>query len=222
MPTRATAPAALVERLRDRITAGVLPPGAPLRQEELAADFGVSRIPVRDALAQLQSEGLVELRASGGVRVATLTPEACGELFDLRVLLECDALRHAVPRHTPRTLQRAASIQAELEFADDAADWIAGDRAFHEALYAPGGRARTVDIVRVVRNVVERFAVARLSHDARRAEWRDEHRALLDAAAAGDAAAACERLTAHLRATVGVVRDALAATPPAAAGGAHA
>ena len=210
MPSPRT-PTPLVERLRERIVAGVLPPGAPLRQEELAADFGVSRIPVRDALAQLQAEGLVELRASGGVRVATLTAEACAELFDLRVLLEGDALRHAVPRHTPRTLQRAASVQAELELADDPLDWVAGDRAFHEALYAPGARPRTLDIVRVLRNAVERFAVRRLSHDARRAAWRAEHRALLDAVAAGDAAAAGERLAAHLRATEAVVRAALAA-----------
>jgi DNA-binding GntR family transcriptional regulator len=197
-----------VERLRERIVTGSLAPGAALRQEALAADLGVSRIPIRDALAQLSAEGLVSLGATGA-RVTTLTDAECEELFDLRVLLETDALAHAVPRHTPRTVRRAAAIQAELEHADDAAEWVAGDRAFHEALYEPAGRVWTLETVRRFRNVVERFAVLHLSHDTRRAAWRDEHHALLAAVGAGDVPLARERLTAHLRATEDVVRGTL-------------
>jgi len=198
----------VADQLRARITSGALAPGAPLRQEQLAAELGVSRIPVRDALTLLHAEGLVDLRPTGSC-VATLTEPQAAELFDLRVLLEVDALRRAVPNHTPRTLRRVAAVQAELELADDTAEWATLDRAFHEALYGPSERPRTLDTIRVFRNVAERFALAALSHDVRRDAWRDEHRGLLDAVGAGDVARAADALTAHLRATEAVVRDAI-------------
>jgi DNA-binding GntR family transcriptional regulator len=217
MPT-ALATVPIVDLLRNRIVSGSLPPGAPLRQEALAADLGVSRIPVRDALAQLSAEGLVALAASGA-RVTTVTDTECAEVFDLRVLVEGDLLAHAVPRHTPRTLRRLAAVQLELEHTDDAAGWVAGDRDFHEALYEPAGRTWTLDTVRRLRNVVERFAVLHLSHDVRRSAWRDEHRSLLEAVGAGDVVLARDRLSAHLRGTEGIVRAALgelhASTRPA-------
>ena len=199
----------LVDQLRNLITTGALGPGAPLRQIELAKSFGVSRIPIRDALGQLHAEGLVEIGRDRGTYVTTLTEEECAEIFDLRVLLEHDALIHAVPRHTPHTLRRVAAIQAELELTDHAVHWAEGDRQFHEALYEPGERARTTQLIRLLRNVVERFAVANLSHDARRAPWKAEHRALLDAVTAGDAVQAGVSLVSHLRATEAVVRSAL-------------
>lgn len=200
----------IVDRLRERIVTGSLAPGVPLRQEALAADLGVSRIPVRDALAQLSAEGLVTVGASG-TRVTTLTEDECAELFDLRVLLEGDALAHGVPRHTPRTLRGAAAIQTELEHAD--AEWLLLDCAFHEALYAPAERPWTLETVRRFRNVVERFAVLHLTHDARRGPWRDEHHALLAAVSAGDVALARDCLTAHLRATEAVIRAVIRELP---------
>ena len=199
----------LVDQLRRLITTGELAPGAPLRQTELADSFGVSRIPVRDALVQLQAEGLVQTGRDRGTYVTSLTEHECAEIFDLRVLLEREALLHAVPRHTPATLRKVTAIQAELELTDDSARWAEGDRHFHEALYAPAERDRTIQLVGMLRNVVERFAAAHLSHDVRRTAWKEEHRALLAAVTAGDAARATECLVTHLRATEAVVRSAL-------------
>src|SRR5215510_2814010 len=82
--------------LRTALHQGRWSPGTALRQEELAAEFGVSRIPVREALNKLQAEGLVVVEPNRGAFVASLSVADVHEVFDLRVLLECDALRHAI------------------------------------------------------------------------------------------------------------------------------
>jgi DNA-binding GntR family transcriptional regulator len=92
--------------LRDGLRAGRWKPGDALRQEELAAEFGVSRIPVREALGRLQAEGLLVVEPNRGAFVPVLDAGEVSEIFDLRVLLETDALRRAVPAHTPRSLRR--------------------------------------------------------------------------------------------------------------------
>src|SRR5690349_4787840 len=95
--------------LRAALQAGRWRPGDALRQEELAAEFGVSRIPVREALSRLQSEGLLVVEPNRGAFVPALTPADVTEIFDLRVLLETDALRRAVPGHTARSLRHLAA-----------------------------------------------------------------------------------------------------------------
>ena len=209
MKLSSPATALVVQRIRDRIVSGDIPPGAPLRQEDLAARMGVSRIPIRDALARLEAEGLVEIRSDRGAYVAGLDRDRCVEVFDLRVLIECDTLGHAIPRHHARSLRAARAIQAELEVEDETMRWLEGDRRFHEALYEPSGRELSLQMVRTLRNAVERFCVARLSHATRRDEWRDEHRDLLEAVAARDSEQARTCLTRHLRATQEVVLSAL-------------
>src|SRR5260370_26988374 len=88
---------AIAEQLRDRIVTGELAPDTPLRQENLAKELGVSRLPIRDALNKLATEGLVEILPNRGAYVSTLTPEQCAAIYDLRALLEGDALVHAIP-----------------------------------------------------------------------------------------------------------------------------
>jgi DNA-binding GntR family transcriptional regulator len=211
-------PQQIVERLRRRIVSGQAAPGSPMRQEALAAEMGVSRLPVRDALNKLEAEGLVEVRSDRGAYVAPLSAADCVEVFDLRVLLEGDALAHAVPRHSARTLRAVELAQADLEAEDETARWVEGDRRFHELLYAPGGRARTLRFVATLRDAVDRFYLARLSHDVRRDAWKAEHRRLIRAVRAADVAGATACLTAHLLATR---KASLAALESPAPGGAR-
>lgn len=187
--------------LRYALHQGRWSPGAALRQEELAAEFGVSRIPVREALNKLQAEGLVVVEPNRGAFVARLSPVEVHEVFDLRVLLECDALRHAIPQHTARTLRQLTALQAELDAEDDPNLWLATDAAFHEVLYAPSGRAKTLEMIAVLRASVTRLYRAHLSPNTRRKGWRDEHHALLKAVAAGNVERAVAALTRHLRET---------------------
>jgi DNA-binding GntR family transcriptional regulator len=189
-----------------------------MRQETLAAELGVSRLPVRDALTRLEAEGLVEVRPDRGAYVATLSAAECAEVFDLRVLLECDALGHAIPNHGERSIRQVRAAQAELEAEDETRRWVEGDRRFHELLYEPSGRPRTLQFIRMLRNVVDRFYVARLTHGRRRDAWKAEHRRLLKAVEARDVGGARACLTEHLRETRQVVFAALA-TPPRQPGG---
>jgi len=217
----ATTADSVAAALRSALHQGRWPSGAPLRQEDLASEFGVSRIPVREALSKLQAEGLVVVEPHRGAFVASLTAADVHEIFDLRVLLEGDALRHAIPAHDARSLRQLQALQAELDAEDDPALWLATDAAFHQVLYAPSGRTRTLEMIATLRACVTRLYRAHLSPHTRRTGWRDEHHALLKAVAAGQVKRAGAALTRHLRATEAVAVAALAAAGAAARGAAR-
>src|SRR3954462_13104423 len=95
---RQTIASMTVEALRERILRGDYPEGEPLRQDALADELGVSRIPVREALRQLEAEGLVTFNPHRGAVVSSLSLDEIVELFELRADIECDLLARAVPR----------------------------------------------------------------------------------------------------------------------------
>jgi DNA-binding GntR family transcriptional regulator len=201
----ATTASALAQRLREAIDAGHWQPGELLRQEQIAAQYGVSRIPVREALAQLQSEGLLDVAHYRGARVSRPRAEEIDELFDLRLMVEADLLARALERHDQRSLRELERLQDTLDDADDRLGWISGDIAFHEALYRPAERPRSLALFRQLRAPIDRFSVQALGPGTRKKGWADEHRQLIAAVAAGDAAAARTILEQHLQATRAVV-----------------
>jgi DNA-binding GntR family transcriptional regulator len=205
-----TTSAAVLQLLRQSLDRGRWPSGTPLRQEEIATEFGVSRVPVREAMFQLQAEGLVEVKPNKGVYVRTVSAADLRELFRLRCLIEADILTDAIPLHTAATLNRVDTVQAALDRAHSVADWLAGDREFHEALYAPAQRAESMTIVRRLRFTVDRFYFARLKPSTRAQGWHEEHHALIRAVRRRDAKSAVKQLHAHLAETE---RAALAALP---------
>src|SRR3954464_3473882 len=95
---RQTIASMTITALRERILRGDYPEGEPLRQDAIADELGVSRIPVREALRQLEAEGLVTFSPHRGAVVSSLSLDEIDELFDLRAQIECDLLAHAVPR----------------------------------------------------------------------------------------------------------------------------
>jgi DNA-binding GntR family transcriptional regulator len=208
--TAATTSSALAQRLREAIDAGRWRPGDLLRQEQIAAEYGVSRIPVREALAQLQTEGLLDVAHYRGARVSRPRAEEIDELFDLRLLVEGDLLTRALGRHDLRSLRDLKRRQDALEDADDRLGWIAGDIAFHEALYGPAERPRSLALYRQLRAPIDRFSVQALGPGARKQGWADEHRQLIAALAAGDEVVARTVLEEHLQATRAVVLAACA------------
>ena len=201
-----TTSSAVTRLLRQALDEGRWASGEPLRQEEIAAELGVSRVPVREALFQLQAEGLLRMVPNKGMYVRTVTADDLRELFRLRWLLESDVLAQAVPLHTSASLNRAETIQAALDKAQAVTDRIAGDREFHESLYAPAQRTESMEIVRRLRFQVDRYAFAgsRPGVQAR----QEEHHALVRAVRRSDPDAALKVLQAHLAATQ---RSALAA-----------
>ncbi|MDB5897439.1 MAG: hypothetical protein JWP22_1792 [Ramlibacter sp.] len=205
-----TTSAAVLQLLRQSLDRGRWASGTPLRQEEIATEMGVSRVPVREAMFQLQAEGLVEVRPNKGVYVRTISATDLRELFRLRCLIESDVLTDAIPLHTAVTLNRVDTVQAALDKAHSVADWLAGDREFHEALYAPAQRSESMNVVRRLRYLVDRFYFSRLKPSTRAQGWHEEHHALIRAVRRRDAKAATRLLQSHLAQTE---RAALAALP---------
>lgn len=184
--------------LRAAIMSGALAAGAPIRQEELAAQYQVSRMPVREALRQLEAEGLVLIYPNRGAFVATLDPRDIREIYEIRMLLECDALRRAVPALTPAVIERATELLKQLDSAQETSNWGALDEAFHATIYAPVDRPRLLDLITTLRRQVTQFYYVVTPLERYRARSQDEHRQILAACAAGDVAGAVAALEAHL------------------------
>jgi DNA-binding GntR family transcriptional regulator len=196
-----TTSSAVTLLLRQALDSGRWASGHPLRQEEIAVELGVSRVPVREALFQLQAEGLLQMIPNRGMYVRQESAADLRELFRLRRLIETDVLEEAVPMHTAASINRVETIQAALDKAHAVADWIAGDREFHESLYAPAQRAESMTIVRRLRYRVDRFYFARMKPGSRAHGWHEEHHALIRALRRRDAKAAVRVLQAHLSET---------------------
>lgn len=200
-----TTPFQIAGQLRDDINEGTWPPGTPLRQEDLGRRYGASRIPVREALQILGAEGLVRMEPNRGAVVAALDESDVVEIFELRLMIETHLLRAATPLHDARSVARLEAAQTELEHEDTVAGWLAGDRRFHEILYAPAARPRSVEYALLLRGQVERFAMKGLGPKSRYGEWRREHRALIAAVRGHDARAATGMLKTHLEETMTLV-----------------
>jgi DNA-binding GntR family transcriptional regulator len=190
-------PVIVADALRADIASGRAPPGAALRQEELAERFGVSRIPVREALRQLEADGLVTVRANRGAFVKSFSPEELREIYDLRIMLETDLLARSVPCMTGENRER---IDAEMRGAErERGDGRRlADRRFHVALYEPAARPLQLEMVLRLRDSVAHYAPAE-SHMRRLADdWMDDHRQIAEACVRGEADKAVQMLRHHL------------------------
>ncbi|MCQ4158849.1 GntR family transcriptional regulator [Roseomonas sp. GC11] len=190
----------VVEALRADIAQGRIPPGAALRQEDLAARFAVSRIPIREALRRLESEGLVRVFPNRGAFVVELSPAEIQEITDLRAMVEADLACRAVPRLTEAALARIATSLEVAERAAATLDWSATDRAFHASLYAPAERPRQLALAMGLRGEVERYAALYRHLPEGRESWLRDHRAIAAAFARRDAVAARDLVAAHVAA----------------------
>ena len=121
--------------LRDAILDGILPPGQRLRQEILAAAIGVSRVPVRSALLQLEAQGLVEFHDRKGAVVHALTCQQVREIYDLRILLEGHALRMSMESMTPQRLERMRLLAARADSQLEKEDFVATRKQFFREMY---------------------------------------------------------------------------------------
>jgi DNA-binding GntR family transcriptional regulator len=172
-------PQAIAAALRAELMAGVLRPGDDLAQVALARRFGVSRIPVRDALRILAGEGLIAMEANRGARAVSLTPAEVREIYDLRILLECDALRRAAPMLTPATLAEIDRVRRKSDLDAGGPDWADGDWDFHRALYRPAGRPRQLALIESLRRTCRLHVAAHATMPARKPGWLAGHRSIV-------------------------------------------
>ncbi|MEH3153923.1 MAG: GntR family transcriptional regulator [Gordonia paraffinivorans] len=157
-PTDGASQATILNALRSVILDGIAPPGTPIPVDTVATHFGVSRIPVREALKTLVGEGIVDHRANGGYSIARLTAAELVELYLVRGALETAAHGIALPSATPDDDARARAAYAALDravLADDAVGYHQESRAFHLALVTPCRMHRLLHVLESTWNITE-------------------------------------------------------------------
>lgn len=193
-----SAPELVAAVLREAILAGRLPTDRLLRQDDLAVRLGVSKIPVREGLRQLEAEGLVVFHPNRGVAVSSLSAAESREIVEMRVALESLALRHAVPALGAREVRRAGALLDELDEEREARRRSRLNWEFHAALYAPADRPLLLGAIQGLHARVDRYMRLVLSGAGHQAQSQREHRALLAACERRDADAAVAVLSAHV------------------------
>ncbi|MEO1139661.1 MAG: GntR family transcriptional regulator [Pseudomonadota bacterium] len=188
---------------------GAFPPGSTLPQGALATRFGVSRIPVRDALAQLARAGLVDVTPNRRARVVQMSRADVVEAYDLRLLLECDLLARAIPVMTQDDLHHIDYALARSNLEARNANWSEGDALFHSALYAPARRPRHLSIIETLRCVCRLQIAAYDTLPANTDLWLADHAHLRDLCHHGDATKAVACLRSHLEGAREVLLDTL-------------
>lgn len=217
MPSRPwSVQAQLFHDLRDRIIRGHLSPGARLRPEELAREYGVSKMPVREALRDLAMEGLVTLVPYREARVAELSLAELEEVFFLRVLLEGEATRLGTQRLETDELRSLASlVQAMYAAVTDHDQWLHLDKEFHMTIYRASGNRRLAHFIHLLRNDIERYVRRYIGTEDNIGRSMRSHEAILHACQRHDPEGAAQATRSHLqevrelfvRSTVGDSRE---------------
>lgn len=197
--SRVSASDHIAEVLRSAIVDGLMQAGEPLKQDEIAARFNVSKIPVREALKRLEAEGLVSFEKNRGAVVATMSPDEIIEYLDIRALLEAKAAELSAPRITDATLETATRYLDIFRRDLEPAHWSHLNWEFHSTLYRDAGRPILMAELRVLYDKLERYvrAVLVLNEDET-PKTHHEHAAILDAFARRDAKAAADLTRAHV------------------------
>jgi DNA-binding GntR family transcriptional regulator len=172
----------LVSLVRDRILSGKVAPNSPIRQDALANELGISKIPLREALTRLEQEGLVHSHTNRGYFVRDLSASEAEEVYALRLKLEPDAVAMASALATPEQHQAAKDTLATLyQVTDEGGEGVgAFNRAFHLALLRPSGQLITVNILERLHVLSERYVRKHLEPLGRDERANEEHREMLD------------------------------------------
>jgi DNA-binding GntR family transcriptional regulator len=199
---------AVAERLRERIFARELEPGAWIDELKLAAEYGISRTPLREALKVLAAEGLVTMKVRRGAYVSEVSADDVAQVFHLLALLESDAAATVAARATPEQRERLRELHDRLERqARQREAFFATNEQFHMALLRIAGNRWAEQVVNDLRKVLKLNRHHSLLKRGRLGESLDEHRALMQAIESGDAEGARRTMQAHfasgLEATIG-------------------
>jgi DNA-binding GntR family transcriptional regulator len=189
----------IANALRAEILRGKLQGGQPLKQDEIAAQFGVSKIPVREALVQLKAEGLVNFYPNRGAFVSELSAAEADEIYVMRIALEKEILARAIPHLTVSHFKRAGEILAAIDHEENIAKWGELNWEFHSTLYSPAEMSRVMETLRTLHTNIARYLVLYLAGMDYQQKSQREHRALLRACRAGEVEKAEDILEEHLR-----------------------
>jgi DNA-binding GntR family transcriptional regulator len=189
--------------LREAILSGQILPGERIRQEDVAARFGTSRLPVREALRILEADGLTEHHPHKGARVPKLDRHEVDVIYQMRERLEPLALAESLPHLGEDDLRRLEQIQRRIEVNTDVAEFLALDREFHLLTYAGCPIDQLSSMVVRLWNSTQHYrrAFMHLTGPARRWVVNAEHRLILDAVQRRDVVDAERYLSGHIRRT---------------------
>lgn len=171
----------VVEALRNKILSGEIAAGESLRQAALAAELNVSRIPVREALLQLEAEGLVNFEPHKGATATSLSVEQVDEIFELRALLECELLKYSIVDLTEEDIAEAEGLIQQMEEATGHIDNAQGELnyRFHNILYCRANRPHTAELADALIKNSLRYVRMHLLLAGGENTAQDEHKALL-------------------------------------------
>jgi DNA-binding GntR family transcriptional regulator len=199
--------------IRQRILSGELAPGEVLRQEALAEELGVSRVPIREAITRLTGEGLLINVPHKGAYVAELSVEEVQETFDIRLRLEPWIFAEAIARITDAEIAKASRLVKEMDKADSGL-WGQLNWRFHETLYLPAQREITLQMLRVLHDRSDRYFRFQVVQVPIREQSHDEHMALIEACRERNAKLGAKLLEQHVKTAaqqiVGVVKALMA------------
>lgn len=178
----------IVAILQERIISGEFAGDDPLRQDELAAEFGVSKIPLREAFSKLEQNGLIISQVNRGFFVRPLSAEEASDVFDLRLKIEPDAMARAAAIASAADKAFAQEALDALNEAASAHPLMTGrlNRSFHLALIRPLAVPVSKQLLERLHMISERYVVRHLAPSGRTERARSEHQTILEAWRAGD------------------------------------
>jgi DNA-binding GntR family transcriptional regulator len=190
--------------VRDRIISGKIPVESAIRQDALAAELGVSKIPLREALVRLEQEGLLIAQANRGFFVRSLTADEAEEVYALRLKIEPDAVAMASKVATDADKAAAKTALKELDraAASDRSSVGKLNRAFHMSLVRPLKHQITMQIVERLNIISERYVGKHLEPAGRDDRAHKEHQTMLDLWSAGKAEEAAAMMHEHIANTL--------------------
>jgi DNA-binding GntR family transcriptional regulator len=196
-PTKNTANR-VADALRAAILQGHIKVGEALRQDVIASELAVSKIPVREALVQLQAEGLVDLIPSRGAVVRGLTTPEIVEIYEMRLALEPLALRKAIPHYTDTDFVEIDYLLERIDHETDWTRWAELNWEFHAALYKPSGMFLLIQTAQSLHNNVTRYiGPTHLNHDYLK-NSQQQHRDIVKHCRNRNIDGACRQLIHHL------------------------
>jgi DNA-binding GntR family transcriptional regulator len=200
----------VANELRRQILAGELKEGEPLLQVQLGEELGVSRIPVREALRQLEAEGLVTMESHKGGVVSELSLPEIAELFAIRQALETWLLGEAIPKMTEVHFAKARGI-AETMLVGEVDHWGALNFSFHEALYAAADRPTAMRMIRQLHQNIDRYLRLQITLTSGWQKAQEEHLAILEFCESGKVEKAVAALRDHIGAACGELLEVIEA-----------